>query len=251
MRDLLVAYLKERQPALDYTTLENLSRNLARHFWRDLEEHHPGISSLRLDPAVAAAWRQRVQIKTTRTTAPDGTVTQTRSPRLEAAHVLGAVRAFYLDINEWAIDDPARWGPWAAGPPVRAEHVGAERHRRQRKARMDQRTRERMPVLPMLSARVARERDAAAERLKACLATAPGRGVHRRRADAATREVKARNATQPWAQDPAGGPRRDLAWEEHRAFWTWAAAEVLRLTGMFSGGQPGADGDLTFAQLRG
>jgi len=232
VRDLLVAYLKERQPALDYTTLENLSRNLARHFWRDLEGHHPGIASLRLDPAVAAAWRQRAQIKTTRTTAPDGTVTQTRSPRLEAAHVIGAVRAFYLDINEWAIDDPARWGPWAARPPVRAEHVGAERHRRQRKARMDQRTRERMPVLPMLSAHVTRERDAAAQRLKACLATAPGQEFTAAGQTLRRCAVKARNATQPWAQDPAGGRRRDLAWEEHRAFWTWAAAEVLRLTGI-------------------
>ncbi len=232
VRDLLVAYLKERQPALDYTTLENLSRKLALHFWRDLEEHHPGIASLRLDPAVAAAWRQRVQLKTTRARGPDGTVTVTRSPRLEAAHVLGTVRAFYLDINEWAIDDPARWGPWAASPPVRAEHVGAERHRRQRKARMDQRTRERMPVLPILSAHVTRERDAATERLKACLAAAPGQEFTTGGQTLRRCAVKAKHATQPWAQDPAGGRRRDLAWEEHRAFWTWAAVEVLRLTGI-------------------
>lgn len=120
MRDLLVDYLKKRQPALDYTTLENLSRELAFHFWRDLEDQHSGIASLRLDPAVAAAWRQRVQLKTTRTTDPDGTVTVTRSPRLEAAHVLGTVRAFYLDINEWAIDDPGRWAPWRRARARRA-----------------------------------------------------------------------------------------------------------------------------------
>jgi len=34
-----------------------------------------------------------------------------------------------------------------------------------------------------------------------------------------------------WAEDPTGR-RRDLTVEEHRAFWTWAAAEVLRLTGI-------------------
>src|SRR6266568_70614 len=35
-----------------------------------------------------------------------------------------------------------------------------------------------------------------------------------------------------WADDPASGKRRDLAAEEDRAFWTWAAVEVLRHTGV-------------------
>ncbi|MGO9081773.1 MAG: tyrosine-type recombinase/integrase [Streptosporangiaceae bacterium] len=38
-----------------------------------------------------------------------------------------------------------------------------------------------------------------------------------------------------WAEDPAAGNRRDLTFEEHRAFWTWAMVEVLRLTGMRQG----------------
>ncbi|MFI9780812.1 hypothetical protein ACIHCV_40195 [Streptomyces sp. NPDC051956] len=33
VRDLLVDYLKERQPGLDYTSLNNLSRHLANNFW--------------------------------------------------------------------------------------------------------------------------------------------------------------------------------------------------------------------------
>jgi len=49
--DLLVDYLRERQPRLDYTTLESLSRTLGNLFWRDLELHHPGIDSLRAGPA--------------------------------------------------------------------------------------------------------------------------------------------------------------------------------------------------------
>ena len=59
VRDLLVDYMRERQPAVDYTTLRNLSMVLAGGFWKDLENHHPGISSLRLPPDVAAAWRER------------------------------------------------------------------------------------------------------------------------------------------------------------------------------------------------
>ncbi len=43
VRDLLVDYLRERQPAVDYITLESLARSLGRDFWQDLERHHPGI----------------------------------------------------------------------------------------------------------------------------------------------------------------------------------------------------------------
>ena len=35
-----------------------------------------------------------------------------------------------------------------------------------------------------------------------------------------------------WAEDPAGGRRRNLTREEHQAFWSWAAVEVLRHTGI-------------------
>jgi len=40
-----------------------------------------------------------------------------------ALHNLAAVRAFYLDIAQWAMEDPARWGPWAAPCPIRAEDL--------------------------------------------------------------------------------------------------------------------------------
>ena len=55
-----------------------------------------------------------------------------------------------------------------------------------------------------------------------------------------------------WAEDPATGKRRDLTLEEHRAFWTWAAVEVFRLTGIFSRGRrPWRSPCFAFAQLRG
>ena len=62
--------------------------------------------------------------------------------------MLTAVRAFYLDIAEWADDDPARWAPWAVRCPVSASDVSHKKDRSRRKSRMDQRTRERLPVLP-------------------------------------------------------------------------------------------------------
>jgi hypothetical protein len=85
-----------------------------------------------------------------------------------------AVRAFYLDIAEWADDDPARWGPFAVRCPVSASDVSHKKDRSQRKSRMDQRTRERLPVLPALVSWVAAERVRAAELLAAAEHARPG-----------------------------------------------------------------------------
>ena len=41
-----------------------------------------------------------------------------------------------------------------------------------------------------------------------------------------------RHRGRTWAEDPGGGKRRDLTLEEHKAFWAWAAVEVLRHTGI-------------------
>jgi hypothetical protein len=48
VRDLLVDYLQERQPALDHISLDHLAQSLGRRFWQDLERHHPGINTLHL-----------------------------------------------------------------------------------------------------------------------------------------------------------------------------------------------------------
>jgi hypothetical protein len=64
---------------------------------------------------------------------------------------LASVRAFYLDLAEWALDDPARWGPWVAPCPIRPEDLERRKFTRRRKARMDAGARERLPVLPVLA----------------------------------------------------------------------------------------------------
>ena len=79
VRDLLVDYLRERQVSIDHVSLVRLADTLGRLFWADLEAHHPGITSLRLPPAVAAAWKQRLLTKTTRRPVP------TAAPRKCAA----------------------------------------------------------------------------------------------------------------------------------------------------------------------
>ena len=110
VRDLLVDYLRERQPALDYTSLKSLACNLGMLFWQDLERHNPGISSLHLPAEVAGAWKQRLRTKPKTITSAAGEKTQAQVPRLNYRECLIPVRAFYLDLAQWAVDDPGPVG---------------------------------------------------------------------------------------------------------------------------------------------
>jgi integrase len=232
VRDLIVDYLKERQPAIDYVTLRNRSSQLARSFWADLEHHHPGIDSLRLPRDVAAAWKQRLQTKTTTATTATGETMPVTVERLSYLDTLASVRAFYLDLAEWALDDPARWGPWVAPCPIRPEDLERRKFTRRRKARMDARTRERLPVLPVLARSAARSHDDARALLAAARQAGPGQeftAAGQTLIRAARPHGDPRNV---WARDPATGTHRQLGREEEHAFWAWAIIEVLRLTGL-------------------
>ena len=231
IRDVLVDYLRERQPAVDYNTLTGLATALALWFWKDLERHHPGINSLRLDPEIAAAWKQRIRTRVVRSRNESGQIVETTVERAGAADVLMTVRCFYLDIAQWALDDPPQWAQWAVPSPIRTSDVQHKKMKTRRKARMDQRTRDRMPILSTLAQAVDRDRKAAAECLDAGTRTRPGEtftvnGVTLRLAHLA------RPSPRVWAEEPDTVRRRDLTREEDDTFWAWAAVEVLRMTGI-------------------
>lgn len=216
IRDVLVHYLRERQAAVDYATLHRLAATLGKLFWADLEHHNPGIDSLHLTSEAATGWKQRLLT------------------RESGLNTLATVRAFYLDIAQWAMEDPARWAIWAAPCPIRSEEMSRTKIHRRRKSRMDQRTRERLPVLPQLVTAVNTERRAAAELLNAAKNAAPGEmftaGGQTLRRTLLAREA---DAAKLWAEHPDGaGTRRNLTFEEHQAFWAWAVVEVLRHTGI-------------------
>ncbi|WP_189960105.1 tyrosine-type recombinase/integrase, partial [Streptomyces alanosinicus] len=232
IRDLLVDYLRERQPALDYASLKSLAYHLGQRFWRDIERHHPEVESLRLTPDVAEGWKQRLRTKTATVTGPDGLKSEARVERIAYRECLTPVRAFYLDLAQWALDDPARWGPWVAPSPVREEEVNRRKAHRQRKARMDSRTRERLPVLPALVSTVDQRRKDAAAVLEAAQQTSPGAMFTAAGQRLVRAVVPYGAASKIWAEDPVTGKRRDLGLEEEHAFWTWAAVEVLRATGV-------------------
>jgi hypothetical protein len=232
VRDVLVDYLRERQPTVDFSTLQHLAYLLGKLFWADLEAHHPGLDTLKLPRDVAAAWKQRVMTRTRTTTGPDGRPVTVTLPRHDGRSVLSAVRSFYLDLAEWADDDPARWAPWAVRCPVTASDVSHKKQRSQRKSRMDQRTRDRLPVLPTLVAWVQDERVRTATLLHAATAAAPGaeftaHGVTLRRS-----RMTSQTSGRVWAEPLDDPTRIDITFAEHRGFWTWAMVEVLRHTGI-------------------
>jgi integrase len=232
IRDLLVDYLRERQPALDYTSLNSLANFLGKLFWADLERHHPGIDSLHLPAEVAAAWKQRLRTTTRTVTAAGGQRTEVSVQRINYRECLTPVRGFYLDLAHWAVEDPARWSRWVAPCPVSAEEINRRKHKRQRKARIDARTRERLPILPVLVRSVDEHRRLAAQLLDTARRTKPGEQFTVA-GHTLTRSMAPHAAPgKIWTDDPNTGKRRDLGREEDHAFWAWAAVEVLRATGV-------------------
>ena len=97
---------------------------------------------------------------------------------------------------------------------------------------MDARTRERLPVLPVLAAAVDEHRKAAAGLLRSARLAGPGETIAIAGQTLVRAVVTRPDPARVWVDDPGSGKRRDLAAEEDRAFWTWAAVEVLRHTGV-------------------
>ncbi|MFF0867691.1 tyrosine-type recombinase/integrase [Nonomuraea sp. NPDC003560] len=230
VRDLLVDYLTERQPALDYTSLRSISLILAGRFWKDLEIHHPGISSLRLDAKVTAAWKERIKTKTTRTKQLDGTMVESKSPRRNYPDIMKGIRAFYLDIAQWALED-ARWAPWAVPCPIKANEADHKKFRSRRKARMDQRTRERLPALPDLVRAAETHLNNARLRLEAARAAQFGQPFTVLGETFINAHQSKETVDRSHHVFTTDGRRGDLGLAEHRAFWAWAAIEFFRHTG--------------------
>ena len=147
--------------------------------------------------------------------------------------MLTAVRAFYLDIAEWAEDDPARWGPHAVRCPVSASEAS---HKKDRSRSASPgwisgpgngcRYCPPWPPGPTPSAPPPLSGCAAAAGTAAGAPfTAAGQTLRRA-------VMKTETTGRIWAEDPATGKRRDLTFEEHRGFWCWAMVEVLRHTGI-------------------
>lgn len=232
VRDVLVRYLSERAPGLDFSSLRQLTATLAGTFWADIEHHHPGIDTLDLPAEVADAWKLRLTHVTTK-----GSSGRERKGRLE---ILSRVRTFYLDIQEWAHED-AFWAAWAVRSPVRRnETEGTAKRNRVRTAEIHQRIRERLPHLPILVDTAERHRAHQAGLLTAARDTALGNTVDYDDATywrTAYKSGTHRSTTQhgPDAvlvENTVSGEATELIRAEEDAFWAWAIIETLRHTGV-------------------
>jgi hypothetical protein len=234
VRDLLVRYLEERKPALDYASLRNNITILAGLFWADLEAHHPGIDTLDLPPDVAIGWKERLHHTVD---ARFGGRPRRGRGRLS---VLTRVRAFYLDLQQWALEDPS-WAPWAVACPIRKSEVGGQsKIVRQTTAVVHQRIRERLPHLQLLA-------DTAAEHYRQqrdLLAVANDTPIdelftHAQRTyqrvttyGGVSPHPSQHGAVYVTVEDVATGERLNLTVGEDKAFWAWAIIETLRHTGV-------------------
>ncbi|MDQ0958314.1 hypothetical protein QFZ66_002192 [Streptomyces sp. B4I13] len=163
IRNVLVRYLEERRPGVDYGTFRGLVSELAGLFWADIETHHPGIDTLRIPDDVIDGWKQRLMTYTDKS----GQVRERRS-RID---VMMRIRGFYLDIQEWAHEDPY-WAQWAVPSPItRGDGAGNQKMIKETTARMHQRVRERLPHLPVLVETAERVRREALALLEAARAT--------------------------------------------------------------------------------
>ncbi|MFJ8073820.1 tyrosine-type recombinase/integrase [Streptomyces sp. NPDC096176] len=232
VRDLIIDYLTERQPGLDYNSLERLSTVLGKNFWADLEHHHPGISSIDLPTDVRTQFKARMATKIVRQRRPDGTHIEVTEPRISAPAILQIIRAFYLDLAQWALDEPGRWGNWAVPCPISTTDTNVQKLERQQKSRADQRTRERLPYLPVLVSTAERRLNEARERLNAVLAAPLGSAFTVLGKTYVKAGASSRLQGQTDTAYEIGGKRQRFRPEEKQSFWAWAAIEILRHTGI-------------------
>jgi Phage integrase family len=229
VRELLVQYLTERAVAIDYPSISQLTARLGKMFWRDIELHHPEVTSIRLPRSVIEAWRKRQEVL------PDG------RPRKDVADLFLVVRSFYLDLAQWAGADPARWGRYVCPSPISAADLRA--HRRavlHRQARIHERIRTLLPVLPRLLAHVRAHRVFAGQLLAAVEDCGDGETVVLQ-GRTYVRVVTSQRTKRPGLGSVPIMVRRHDAPNhglincrdvEEDAFWVWAVVEVLRLTGI-------------------
>ena len=231
VRDVLVRYLDHKRPALDYNSFHNLVTVLVGLFWVDIERQHPGIDTLQLPTEVAEPWKQRMPMLVLR----DGRV----KPRRFYLTRLVTVRAFYLDIAEWALEDPT-WAPWAVPCPIRRSEIGGlTMEKRKVTADMHQRIRERLPHLDAVIVAADDHRRSSAELLERASEAAIGErfehaALNYRRVPRYAKERTARHMGEHAVivQRMDTGERHDATRGEDDAFWCWAVVETLRHTGI-------------------
>jgi hypothetical protein len=229
VRQLLLDYLRRREPEMDYSTLDQLSRSLAGLFWAKIEVLAPGQPDLRIGADLYRRWREAL-----------GTHQDGRTQREEFEHILRSVRSFYTDLHSWAVEEPEKWARWVAPCPVPDGALrGVIVRQRRRKERMDDRVRQRQPLLPVLVAHLEDRYHHLRALLRAAspltggeTVTLNGRAYQRVWTAADDRRARRGGQANTRVRDLGNGEDINVTTAEDLAFWEFAAVEVLPHAGI-------------------
>jgi len=229
VRQLILDYLARRRSELDYSSLDQHARSLAGLFWAKIEALDPGHPDLRIDAELYGRWREALS------TREDG-----QGKRREVERILRSVRSFYTDLHSWAVEEPGKWGPWAAPCPIPDNALrGLTVHKRRTKERIDDRIRRRQPLLPTLVAHL----EDRYHHLRGLLQQASplaagesfileGRSYQRSWSPADDRRQRRGGDANVRVRDLTSEKDVNVTTAEELAFWEWAAVEVLRHSGI-------------------
>jgi integrase len=228
IRDLFVDYLTRRSHDIDYVTLRDLASDLCGKFWTQIIQINPQQNDLALSPEIYGVWRAAITVRL------DG------RPRLSADAIVTNIRAFYLDLQGWAAQEPERWARWVAPSPIGDRETRSRaKAKRRAKERMDARIRILQPLLPAFVNSVTERRDHLHELLGAATSASPDEllevGAKRyRRLYSVGDAQHARIHGHPniRVRDESTGRAVNVTFAEDAAFWQWAAVETLRHTGL-------------------
>ncbi|MEU9547205.1 tyrosine-type recombinase/integrase [Streptomyces mirabilis] len=223
VRDLLVEYIRRRSAGLDYSTLRQLTNLLVGVFWKQIEKINPGQKDLRLSEETFTAWKEWLMVL------PDG------KPRLDVDGPMMAVRALYLDLHTWSAAEPERWAKWVAPCPILDSDLRWFQIRRRRlQERMANRTRDRQPLLPILSQHVTDTWHRLRSLLDAALKVENGEEFTAEGVTWLRVSTKDQRHNRPpvRAVNRTTGELVHISRDENYAFWEWAIIETLRLAGL-------------------
>lgn len=224
-RQVLLEYLKHRTAALDYPSRRSVALSLLKIFWVDVVNHHPELAeqpTFALTHEQIAGWKERVRL------------TESGDVRGDPYPIMFAVRGFYLDIAQWALQD-SYWAPWVAPCPLtRHELKGYAKLRRKVVAKGHERTRELAPLLPKVVEQAEVDRREAASAHER--ATDAGDGASVKFQDHEWKIFKSERNTPlrlRRVDSTTGEPLEiNLTQLENDTFWSWAIIETLRQTGV-------------------
>lgn len=228
IRDVFVAYLTRRSHDIDFATLRDLAEDICGKFWTGLQQINPGQPNFVISQEHYESWRAVVAVRR------DG------KPRLQLEAVMTNIRAFYLDLQGWAAEEPERWARWVAPCPIAGRETRTRgKAARRAKERMDSRIRLLQPVLPAFIAAATERKDHFQELLKVAgetrkdeVITVGGKHYQRLYTEGDARHRRFHGVSNVRVLDLSTNRKINVTFTEDAVFWQWAAVETLRHTGL-------------------